>query len=106
MPIISKNKQWSKTESGIILSSFFWGYMLTQVISGYISDRIGGHKVLMFAAFGWASTTYFMPNLIELLSNDVTSVLLLAVMRAINGAFQGNVNNWGVENTMMRIFPF
>ncbi|XP_070171163.1 voltage-gated purine nucleotide uniporter SLC17A9 isoform X5 [Polyergus mexicanus] len=39
-PIISKEKHWSKPESGIILSSFFWGYTLTQVISGYISDKI------------------------------------------------------------------
>ncbi|CAL7947176.1 unnamed protein product [Xylocopa violacea] len=68
MPIISKEKQWSKPDSGIILSSFFWGYTLTQVASGYISDKIGGQKVLLISALGWSTTTFFMPEVIELFS--------------------------------------
>ncbi|XP_070171160.1 voltage-gated purine nucleotide uniporter SLC17A9 isoform X2 [Polyergus mexicanus] len=90
-PIISKEKHWSKPESGIILSSFFWGYTLTQVISGYISDKIGGQKVLWISALGWSVTTFFMPEIIEFFSNDQTSVLLVAVVRMINGAFQGTL---------------
>lgn len=89
MPRISKEKHWSKPESGIILSSFFWGYTLTQVISGYISDRIGGQKVLWISALGWSVTTFFMPEIIQSFSTDQTSVLLIAVVRMINGAFQG-----------------
>lgn len=89
MPIISKEKQWSKPDSGVILSSFFWGYTLTQVASGYISDRIGGHKVLLISALGWSMTTFFMPEVIELFSKNDSSVLLVAVVRTINGAFQG-----------------
>ncbi|XP_076755304.1 major facilitator superfamily transporter 18 [Xylocopa sonorina] len=89
MPIISKEKQWSKPDSGIILSSFFWGYTLTQVASGYISDKIGGQKVLLISALGWSTTTFFMPEVIELFSKSDTSVLLVAIVRTINGAFQG-----------------
>ncbi|XP_031834300.1 major facilitator superfamily transporter 18 isoform X3 [Nomia melanderi] len=89
IPIISKKKQWSKPDSGVILSSFFWGYTLTQVASGYISDKIGGQKVLLISAVGWSTTTYFMPEIIELFSNSDTSVLLVATVRTINGAFQG-----------------
>ncbi|XP_015431536.1 PREDICTED: solute carrier family 17 member 9 [Dufourea novaeangliae] len=89
MPIISKEKQWSTTDSGIILSSFFWGYTLTQVASGYISDRIGGQKVLWVSALGWSITTYFMPEIIEFFSKSDTSVFLVAIVRTINGAFQG-----------------
>ncbi|KOX71429.1 Solute carrier family 17 member 9 [Melipona quadrifasciata] len=89
MPIISKEKQWSKPDSGVILSSFFWGYTLTQVASGYISDRIGGQKILLISALGWSMTTFFMPGVIELVSKSDSSVLLVATVRMINGAFQG-----------------
>lgn len=38
-PSIAKNLEWSKTEVGTVLSSFFWGYTLTQILGGYLSDR-------------------------------------------------------------------
>jgi len=90
MPTISKEKQWSKADSGIILSSFFWGYTLTQVASGYISDRIGGQKVLYISALGWSVTTFLMPEIIKFFSKNETSILMVAAVRMINGAFQGN----------------
>ncbi|XP_066597139.1 voltage-gated purine nucleotide uniporter SLC17A9 isoform X2 [Prorops nasuta] len=89
MPVISKEKHWSKTDSGIILSSFFWGYTLTQVISGYISDKIGGQKVLLFSALGWSTTAFFMTKIIESFSKDSSSVFLIGTARVVNGAFQG-----------------
>lgn len=100
IPIISKEKQWLKPDSGVILSSFFWGYTLTQVASGYISDKIGGQKVLWISALGWSMTTYFMPEIIEFFSKSDTSVLLVATVRTINGAFQGNFIR--LINSMMR----
>lgn len=30
-PAVSSELRWSKTESGTVLSSFFWGYTVTQV---------------------------------------------------------------------------
>lgn len=89
MPSISKEMSWSKTDSGTILSSFFWGYTLTQVASGFISDRIGGEKVILFAAFGWSLTTYFMPEIINTFDDSEASVKLVATVRTLNGAFQG-----------------
>ena len=38
-PTVAKSLNWSKTEVGTILSSFFWGYALTQILGGYLSDR-------------------------------------------------------------------
>lgn len=31
LPAVADEMKWSKTESGSILSSFFWGYTVTQV---------------------------------------------------------------------------
>ena len=37
---------WSDTTKGLVLSSFFVGYMLTQAPSGWLTNRIGGKIVL------------------------------------------------------------
>ncbi|XP_008547280.1 solute carrier family 17 member 9 [Microplitis demolitor] len=89
MPVVSKEKQWSKADSGMILSSFFWGYTLTQVASGYISDRMGGQRVMWIAALGWSLTTFFMSDVIEMFSSSIHCVLIIAIARMLNGAFQG-----------------
>lgn len=31
LPAVASELKWSKTESGTVLSSFFWGYTVTQV---------------------------------------------------------------------------
>lgn len=38
---LSTHFDWDKKQSGIVLSSFFWGYCLTQIIGGHISDQYG-----------------------------------------------------------------
>lgn len=30
---------WSKIDSGLVLGGFFWGYCLTQILGGHVSDR-------------------------------------------------------------------
>lgn len=44
MPIctvsMSRDFGWNKKEAGIVLSSFFWGYCLTQILGGHLGDRI------------------------------------------------------------------
>ncbi len=43
MPIcavaMAKEFGWSKSETGIVLGAFFWGYCFTQVLGGHASDR-------------------------------------------------------------------
>ncbi|KAL0273861.1 UNVERIFIED_CONTAM: hypothetical protein PYX00_006443 [Menopon gallinae] len=88
IPAIAKERNWSRTDSGAVLSSFFWGYTLTQVIGGYLADRIGGQKVILFAAVGWSAVTVAMPMIIRLVALDLEFPLVISA-RIAHGAFQG-----------------
>ncbi|XP_055685664.1 uncharacterized transporter slc-17.2-like [Lutzomyia longipalpis] len=35
--------EWNSKQQGLILSSFFYGYMATQLFTGFLSARFGGH---------------------------------------------------------------
>ena len=37
---LPKEFQWSKSLQGLLLSCFFYGYILTQIIGGYFSDKV------------------------------------------------------------------
>jgi ACS family D-galactonate transporter-like MFS transporter len=53
MPAISKDLQLDPTVVGIILSSFFWGYCLMQIPSGWLADRVRPDKLIFGAAVLW-----------------------------------------------------
>lgn len=90
VPAVAAERKWSKTDSGTVLSSFFWGYTLTQVLGGYLSDRIGGERVIFLAAIGWSIITFLMPNIIMLAPKMWNySIPFIVVIRIINGACQG-----------------
>ena len=36
---------WPKQTQGLIMSSFFWGYMVSQIPAGWLADRVGGRRV-------------------------------------------------------------
>lgn len=52
---------WSPTTSGLIQSSFFWGYMLTQIPGGYITSLFGGRRVLPAGVGLWSAATAVVP---------------------------------------------
>uniref|UniRef100_A0A6M2DGB8 Putative permease of the major facilitator superfamily protein n=1 Tax=Xenopsylla cheopis TaxID=163159 RepID=A0A6M2DGB8_XENCH len=89
MPAVAAERKWSKTDSGTVLSSFFWGYTLTQVLGGYLSDRLGGQRVILTAAVGWSIITLWMPQLIWFINDPYLSVYFIVAIRVANGAFQG-----------------
>ena len=42
-PVVKEEEgefNWDKPTQGLILSSFFWGYLLTQIPSGWISNKV------------------------------------------------------------------
>ena len=74
---------WSGLERGLVSSSFFWGYTLTQVPGGYISTKIGGAKVLAAGVFLWSLGTLIAPPAAQL------SLMALCLTRMIVGMGEG-----------------
>lgn len=58
---MSKEFGWSASTVGIVQSSFFWGYLLTQVLGGVWADKYGGKRVLGFGVIWWSLATAFTP---------------------------------------------
>ncbi|CAI9572828.1 unnamed protein product, partial [Staurois parvus] len=58
---MSEQFGWNKKQTGLALSSFFWGYCLTQVAGGHLSDKVGGERVLLVSALLWGLITIVTP---------------------------------------------
>ncbi len=52
---------WSDTERGLVLSSFFAGYLVTQVLGGWLAQKLGGKAVLGFGVLWWSAFTIITP---------------------------------------------
>ncbi|KAK9818150.1 hypothetical protein WJX72_007863 [[Myrmecia] bisecta] len=52
---------WDSATIGLVQSSFFWGYLLTQVLGGVWADKYGGKRVLGFGVIWWSIATAFTP---------------------------------------------
>ena len=52
---------WDQATKGLIMSSFFVGYLLTQIVGGWLADRFGGKTVLGFGVLFWSAFTIITP---------------------------------------------
>ena len=53
--------RWTKDVQGLILGSFFWGYITTQVLGGYLAAKYGGKRVYGYFMFMASIATLLMP---------------------------------------------
>ncbi|XP_021924654.1 putative inorganic phosphate cotransporter isoform X2 [Zootermopsis nevadensis] len=108
---VSTNKQvvdgaqgefsWDEVQQGIILSSFFWGYLIFQIPGGRIAEVVGAKRVFGGAVLINGALAIVLPFLAR------THWILLLVVRAMQGASLGTVvamplcglvlNAWGWE---------
>lgn len=58
---MQKEFGWSDADKGLVLSSFFFGYLLMQISGGVISNRFGGRNVLVCAVVFWSLFTVLTP---------------------------------------------
>lgn len=74
---------WNSTQKGLILSSFFYGYITTQLIGGVVAARIGGNRIFGIGIGMTAVLTLLTP-----IAAKAGLYVLLAV-RIIEGIFEG-----------------
>ncbi|ESO07094.1 hypothetical protein HELRODRAFT_76708, partial [Helobdella robusta] len=85
---VSQEFNWTKTQTGLALSAFFWGYVTTQVVGGHLADKHGGEYTISISLAGWSFLTLMTPYVIRL--GPPTAALMHAViMRIFTGCFQG-----------------
>lgn len=58
---MAESYDWDLSTQGLVLSSFFIGYLLTQVVGGKLADRYGGKVVLGFGVLLWSLFTLVTP---------------------------------------------
>ncbi|XP_073045091.1 ascorbate transporter, chloroplastic-like isoform X2 [Primulina eburnea] len=80
---MSKEYNWNSTTVGLIQSSFFWGYLLTQIVGGIWADKFGGKVVLGFGVVWWSTATMLTPLAARI------GLPFLLVMRAFMGIGEG-----------------
>ena len=70
---------WNKTVQGLILGSFFWGYIVTQIPGGWLATRIGGKRVYGLSMLLATVATFLTPVAAQ------TSYIFLIVLRILVG---------------------
>ncbi|TXG74367.1 hypothetical protein EZV62_002946 [Acer yangbiense] len=80
---MSAEYNWNPATVGLIQSSFFWGYLLTQIAGGIWADTVGGKLVLGFGVVWWSVATVLTPVAAKL------GLPFLLVVRAFMGIGEG-----------------
>lgn len=58
---MQKEFGWSDSDKGLVLSSFFVGYLIMQILGGIVSNRFGGRNTFLLAVVLWSLFTGLTP---------------------------------------------
>ncbi|CAI0475522.1 unnamed protein product [Linum tenue] len=95
---LSRSNGWSRSFSGIVQSSFLWGYLISPIPGGTLVDYYGGKVVMGWGVALWSLATFLTPWAAE------TSLWALLAMRAVLGIAEG-VALPCMNNMVARWFP-
>lgn len=71
-----------EASKGLILSAFFYGYVLSQVPGGWAAHRLGARRVLLAAFLLWSGVSAFTPT-------RATALIPVVIARFLIGVGQG-----------------
>ncbi|XP_004520849.2 putative inorganic phosphate cotransporter, partial [Ceratitis capitata] len=74
---------WTEQQKSYIISSFYWGYVVTQFPGGYLSRRFGAKIVMTIAVCGSAVCSLLTPLLVT-----IGGWQIFCIIRIIQGLFQ------------------
>eukprot|EP00118_Oscarella_pearsei_P007052 m.33318 g.33318 ORF g.33318 m.33318 type:complete len:408 (+) comp31801_c0_seq2:14-1237(+) len=81
---MAEHFNWQKSTSGVVLSSFYWGYICTQIPGGWLASRFGAEIVLYYSAVVWSMATVLLP----FAANSFQALGIIA-FRIVAGIAQG-----------------
>ncbi|CAD5172510.1 unnamed protein product [Musa acuminata subsp. malaccensis] len=95
---LSRAHGWTQSFSGIVQSSFLWGYLMSPIVGGALVDYYGGKLVMAWGVALWSLATFLTPWAAE------TSLWTLLAMRVLLGVAEG-VALPSMNNMVSRWFP-
>ncbi|MFH4980167.1 hypothetical protein AB6A40_006876 [Gnathostoma spinigerum] len=79
------NLPWTKQDQGYVLSSYFWGYVSSQILSGYLAGKFGGRLIFGLSTFFGSIVTLASPFVAS------TNIHIFVILRGILGFVQGSL---------------
>ncbi|XP_040572757.1 sialin isoform X1 [Lepeophtheirus salmonis] len=81
--ILPPEFRWESSTQGLILGSFFYGYIVTQIPGGFLATRFGGKRIFLIGI----AATAFLTILTPILTKIGTGFLITT--RILEGLFEG-----------------
>ncbi|XP_061350703.1 probable anion transporter 6, chloroplastic isoform X2 [Gastrolobium bilobum] len=75
---------WNSSTAGLVQSSFFWGYALSQLPGGWLAKTFGGRKVLEFGVLIWSLATALVPFLAGYMPSLLLSRILVGIGEGVS----------------------
>lgn len=75
---------WNSSTAGLVQSSFFWGYALSQLPGGWLAKIFGGRKVLEVGVLAWSLATALVPFLAGYMPGLVASRILVGMGEGVS----------------------
>ncbi|GAU11932.1 hypothetical protein TSUD_195560 [Trifolium subterraneum] len=75
---------WNSSTAGLVQSSFFWGYALSQLPGGWLAKIFGGRKVLEVGVLVWSVATALVPFLAGYLPGLLLTRILVGIGEGVS----------------------
>ncbi|GLH02143.1 Uncharacterized protein GBIM_08180 [Gryllus bimaculatus] len=75
--------KWDSKMQGLVLGSYFYGYITTQIFGGWLGAKIGGNILFGAGIAGTSALTLLTPILVKM------NVYCFVGLRVLEGAFEG-----------------
>ncbi|XP_015879558.3 probable anion transporter 6, chloroplastic isoform X1 [Ziziphus jujuba] len=75
---------WSSSTAGLVQSSFFWGYAISQLPGGWLAKIFGGRKVLEVGVLTWSLATALVPVLAGYMPGLILSRILVGIGEGVS----------------------
>ncbi|KAF7149447.1 hypothetical protein RHSIM_Rhsim03G0252700 [Rhododendron simsii] len=75
---------WNSSVAGLVQSSFFWGYALSQLPGGWLAKTFGGRKVLEIGVLTWSLATALVPVLAGFMPGLILSRILVGIGEGVS----------------------